>query len=94
MGSGKNYHFPFMWVQKGTVVKQLSIDHLHRREKANPVDTIRIDQGAIVENLSIRDLTLVNETDSPCVKFNNCGLIRLLRAEGLSEDEIINSGDI
>jgi hypothetical protein len=88
----KYYHFPFVWIQSETVIKQLSIDHLHRREYANPIDTIRVENGAAVDNLIINDLTLENHTDKHCEKLVNQGYIKTLRSVGLFEDEIKNEG--
>ena len=90
----KNNHFPFIWMQDGTVVKRLSIDHLHRREFVNPIDTIRIDAGAYVEEMWIRDLSLENHTDAHCPKLSNHGTVQVLRTEGLPEEEIENAGMI
>lgn len=90
----KDYHFPFVWIQDGTVVNQLSIDHLHRREYQNPIDTIRIDKGATVNNLIINDLTLENHTDKDCEKLHNQGRIKNLRLAGLTEKDINNEGTI
>ena len=44
----KEYHFPLIWVQGDTVVKSLSINHLHRREYTNPIETVCIDEGVVV----------------------------------------------
>ena len=74
----KNRHFPFIWIQSGTLVKQLSIDHLHRREYNNPIDTVRIDEGAVVDKLVIYDLTLENHTDEKCEEINNLGTVKNL----------------
>lgn len=90
----KDYHFPFVWIQSETVIKQLSIDHLHRREYANPIDTIRVEDGAVIDNLIINDLTLENHTDKPCEKLANLGHIKNLRVTGITENEIINKGNI
>ena len=64
--------------QSGTLVKQLSIDHLHRREYKNPIDTVRIDEGAVVDKLVIYDLTLENHTDEKCEEINNLGTVKNL----------------
>ena len=90
----KNYHFPFFWIQSKTVVKACTINGLHRREYVNPIDTIRIEKNAVVEQLSIYDLTLENHTDRPCAKLVNRGTLKSLRAVGLSENEIQNEGII
>ena len=94
MGNSKSYHFPFIWIQSNTMVKNLSIDHLHRREYVNPIDTIRIDRDAIVDNMVIHDLTLENHTEKTCAKLVNKGTLKTLHATGLSEEEIVNEGII
>ena len=94
MGRDKDYHFPLLWMQGGTVVKRLSIDHLHRREFVNPIETICIDQGAIVNELRIHDLSLENHTDRYCAKVHNLGKIEKLHLSGLDEKEIDNRGTI
>lgn len=90
----KNKHFPLIWMQDGTVVKRLSIDHLHRRERENPIDTIRIDAQAYVEQLWICDLSVDNHTNAHCPKLANRGRIQTLRTEGLQPEEIENTGTI
>ena len=89
-----DHHFPFIWVQGDTVVKHLSIDHLHRREFENPVDTIHIEKNATVYSLCIRDVTLENHTDRPCAKLVNRGEIHHLHIEGIEVEEIRNEGKI
>lgn len=86
--------FPFIWMQDETVVKNLSIEHVHRREFINPIETIRIEKTALVNNLFISDLTLENYTGSECVKFRNLGTVNRLRTIGLSKDELDNKGNI
>ncbi len=90
----KDYHFPFIWIQGDTVVKQLSIDHLHRRECVNPIDTIHIGKNATVHLLRVCDMDVENHTDTYCAKLVNRGEIRQLYIEGISEDEIDNEGII
>ena len=72
----------------------MSIEHFHRREHVNPIDTIRVDKGACVEQLWIRDLSLENHTQSHCPKLTNHGTIQTLRTEGLPAEEIENTGGI
>ena len=90
----KNYHFPFVWIQGETVVKQLSINHLHRREYKNPVDTIRIEKTAVVNRLHIQDLSLENYIHQDCAKLVNRGTVKELYAPDLTEKEICNEGSI
>lgn len=94
MGNKNYIQFPLVWIQSGTVVKNLSIDNLHRRENVNPIDTVRVDSGAVVDRIIIRNLTLENYTDGKCSKFHNCGEINNLYIEGLDSSEIDNDGVI
>lgn len=94
MGNGKDYHFPFIWIQDNTIVNRLNINHLHRREYINPIDTIRIEKDAVVNHLLINDLSVENHTDGYCAKLVNCGFMQTLRTIGLSENEIENNGII
>lgn len=90
----KSYQFPFVWIQEQTHVRACTISDLHRREKEDPVDTIVIDKGALVDTLTVRDLTLENATDASCEKTVNRGTIGSLRLSGLSERDIKNYGTI
>lgn len=88
----KSYHFPFIWMQSGTVVKNCAIHGLHRREYANPIETIGIDAGAVVECLTVDGFSLENHTGSPCAKLINRGTLKKLRVAGMTEKDIINEG--
>ena len=77
----KTYHFPLIWIQEETVVKNLSVRNLHRREYENPVDTIRVDPNAVVETLIVENLTLENHTGSTCNRFVNHGSVKDLRLD-------------
>ena len=90
----KDRHFPLVWVQDETVVNCLSIEHLHRREYDNPIDTIRIDPKAHVKKLNLRDLTVENQTDSDCAMFCNYGTIENLSISSGAEQDIANYGTI
>jgi hypothetical protein len=90
----KSYHFPLIWAQEEVVINRLSIEHLHRREHVNPIDTVRIEPRAFVRELNICDLTVENDTDSACAKVVNLGEIGRLRAQGMDKDEIVNRGTI
>lgn len=89
----KNYHFPLVWIQDDTRVGGLSVTHLHRREKVNPIDTVHIGKKARVERLILRDIRLENLTGAPCSVFRNFGKIGILDTD-LVEKEIENEGEI
>ena len=84
----KSRHYPLIWIQAETVVGRLAIRELHRREYANPIDTIHVGVGATVGELSVEDLTLENHTGLPCAKLRCLGSIERLRSSCISEDEI------
>jgi hypothetical protein len=94
MGDQKNHHFPFIWMQGGTLIKRISIEHRHRREYQNPIDTICIDKDAVIDEMIVRDLTLENHTGGDCAKISNHGTIGVLYAECISKEEIHNDGSI
>lgn len=86
----KSYHFPLVWIAEETVVKNLTISGLHRREFVNPVDTIHVGENAVVDTLTVNGLSLENHTDSHCPKLVNRGTIRNLSTDCLSLEEIEN----
>ncbi len=90
----KDYHFPFVWVQDGTIVKNLAVSHLHRRENENPIDTIRVEKNGVVERMCLCDLTIENHTESTCPLFVNYGVIKELSTFGVEEEKIENYGII
>ncbi len=90
----KTSHYPLIWIQGNTVVNQLSIDHLHRREYVNPIDTIRIDKNSVVNILNLRDITVENHTDNYCAKLVNRGTVGKLYAVDMCETDINNEGTI
>ncbi len=90
----KNYHFPLIWIQEETRVRQLSIDHLHRREFVNPIDTIKIDENTMVENLKLCDISVECYTDQECLTLKNCGHVKKLYLSDVSAEKIVNKGII
>lgn len=90
----KDYHFPFVWMQGGTVVKHISIHGLHRREQNNPIATVRVDTGAVVERMIVQDVTLENLTDTHCPVLENLGTISYLSLQDVPENTLEGSGSI
>lgn len=81
---------PVIWVQRSTVVKNLSVSQLHRRESANNVDTIHIGEKAEVGRLIIDDVTTTNTTGAPMYLLHNKGHIKYLsmkRVDAASEGD-------
>ncbi len=87
----KDYHFPLIWVQEDTAVKALSINRLYRREYANPIDTLHVGEGAVVECLTVNDFHVENHTDKHCSKFLNRGCIQKLVSDCLTDEDIENA---
>ena len=94
MGVNKNYHFPFIYIQEETVIKTLSIEHLHRRERVNPIDTIRIEPTATVDTLNLCDIVVENHTPAPCGVVVNLGSIGTLTTHAVRPTDIDNRGTI
>lgn len=94
MGDVKWYHFPFIWFQANTVSKKISIEHLHRRESVNNVDTVRVEKNSVVDSLVLHDVTVEDLTGKGCETFVNCGTVKNLCISGMSENEINNEGTI
>jgi hypothetical protein len=61
----KNHHFPLVWLQSGTHIKNLSITDLHRRECVNPIETIHIGSTAEVDTLNVSNCSSENQTGKP-----------------------------
>ena len=90
MGKSKDYHFPFIYIQNNTVLKQIGINGLYRREYINPVDTIQIGKNAKVDTLSVYGFDLENHTGKECNALVNYGVINELRTDSLSDGDIKN----
>lgn len=86
----KSYHFPLIWVQEDTAVKALSINRLYRREYANPIDTLHVGKGAVVECLTVNDFHVENHTDKHCSKLCNKGTVKCLTTDCLTDEDIEN----
>lgn len=80
MGGGKKYHFPFIWIQGDTRVKNMSITGVHRREYENPVATIQIDEKAEVNKLVLNDISAENYTGCEMPLIVNNGNVAELSA--------------
>ncbi|MBQ8341695.1 MAG: hypothetical protein IJY22_04890 [Clostridia bacterium] len=90
--------YPPIWVQGKTVVKNLSISHLHRREEALPRETVFVGKEAVVERLLLDNVTTENRTDSGTMPLlANHGKIKHLlmrRVDHGNCERIVNHGEI
>ena len=94
MGRAKYYHFPLISIQRYTRVKNLSIEHLHRREYENPVTTICIEKNAEVGNLILHDISSENHTQTPFSDIVNYGTVQRLHISDGPKNELLNEGVI
>ena len=61
----KGGRYPLLWVQKGVDVEGLGIYNVNRVEKKNPTPLLRVDSGATVKNLRLRDIYQKSELREP-----------------------------
>ncbi|MBR5506574.1 MAG: hypothetical protein IKV88_00830 [Clostridia bacterium] len=76
MGVDTKTHYPFIWLQNETHIKNLLIDGLYRIEHHNPIETIRIDEKTVVENLVINNASIENYTKSDVPLILNNGTVK------------------
>lgn len=92
----KSRQYPLIFIQKDTVIKSLAIEHLHRREYVNPVDTVQVGENAVVERLTVRDFTVENHTEGHCAELTCGGRICRLVSDSLTDDNVklIDGGSV
>jgi hypothetical protein len=91
------HNWPVIWVQGKTVVKNLSIRNVHRREYTLPLDTVHIAAGALVHRLILDNITTENYTGEPLKLFHNCGTVKYLCTRNLdaqADQAFVNDGII
>ena len=74
-----SYVYSLIWVDKETLVRNLKITNLSRKEYNNPVSTVCVRQGSVIERLildSVSTENLTSEGNMPLIK--NGGEIREL----------------
>ena len=84
----KDFHFPLVWIQSNTAVKNLKIDGLHRREYENPIATISIGNNTEVENLTVNNFSLENYKGVHCPKLLNKGTVKNFISDSIGEKDI------
>ncbi len=86
--------YTIVWINHETKVKNLCIRDVHRREKDDPIATIWVGKGTLIENFILENITSENYTDTPMPLLENHGTIKHLSARNLrtDKDEII-AGD-
>jgi hypothetical protein len=89
--------YPLIYVQENTVVNNLTIRALHRREEKLPRATIYVGKNALVNRLILEDITTTNTTGLPMPLLDNHGTIRYLSVKDIDSDQdpaLVNSGII
>ena len=89
--------YPFIWVQSGLKVKNLSIENVYRKEMNVAIETIGIDKGATVENLSLIHVVQENLLPEQFPLILNTGVIEKMYTNGLRSsggELLINNGSI
>ena len=89
--------YPLIYVQENTVVNNLTIRTLHRREEKLPRATIYVGKNALVNRLILEDITTTNTTGLPMPLLDNHGTIRYLSVKDIDSDQdpaLVNSGII
>lgn len=89
--------FPLIWIQGKTVVNDLSIAELHRKEKTLPKDTIFVGEGAHIKHLSVENVITENFTGGKMPLLRNKGHIDRLSMRHVScgtDERLINEGEI
>ena len=75
--------YPFIWVQSGLRVKNLSIENVYRKEKNVAIETIGIDEEATIENLSLINIVQENLLQEQFPLILNRGVIEKIYTNGL-----------
>ncbi|MBR2950051.1 MAG: hypothetical protein IKC46_09320 [Lachnospiraceae bacterium] len=73
-----SYVYPLIYIQEETVVKNLKIHALHRREFMTPVETVYVGADSVVDSLILENITNENHTDEPMPFLVNNGIIKNL----------------
>ena len=84
----KDYHFPFIWIQADTRVKNILIDGVHRVERANPIETIHVGKDTVVDTLTVKHICQENLTDSHLPMFVNRGKVGNLISDSVDIADI------
>ncbi|MBE6547200.1 MAG: hypothetical protein E7668_07195 [Ruminococcaceae bacterium] len=89
--------YPLIYISGESVVKRLSMDHIHRREHCVPIETIRVGTDTKVEQLILSDIVTENHTDEPMPLLVNKGKIRklvLTDVDAGADEKLLNIGSI
>ena len=79
--------YPLIQVQPDVKIKSLKISDMYRREYINPVETMRIHEGAEVDSLILENISTENHTREEGMPILvNDGVIRHLDAKNIMEN--------
>lgn len=92
--SDKTLQFPLIWIPGPQSVKNLTINHLHRREKEVACETVCIWSDSSVERLILNDVNVESEIDGDCPILVNDGRIKVFVSDCINKEEILGSGNI
>jgi hypothetical protein len=70
-------------VEQGTRVGALTIDGLYRSETCKAVETVKVQRGAEIASLTVRNTRVVNDTGKPIVFMSNGGDIGRLTLDNV-----------
>ena len=90
----KDFQFPLIWIPGPRSVKNLTIEHLHRREREVAAETIGIGDDVVIERLISNDVSVLSEIDGDCPVIVNDGKIKHFISDCLSADDIEGHGTI
>jgi len=72
------YVYPLIYIQEETVVKNLKVHTLHRREFFTPVETFYVGTDSFVDTMTLENITAENNTAEPMPFLVNQGNVACL----------------
>ena len=75
---GTSYVYPLIYIQEETVVKNLKVHTMHRREYVNPVETVYVGKESVVDSLILENITSENHTEENMTFLVNNGTVKHL----------------
>ncbi len=76
-----------LWVSHDTVVKNLTVRDLHRRETADPLPTVFVGKNTVIDRFVLENVSTENYTQTPMPLLENNGTIKHLSAANLRTDK-------
>ena len=81
-----SFVFPFIWVQDGLRIKDLTVRDVHRCENAVPAPTVFIGESTVIDRMVLSNISHENNTGVPFPLIENNGVINELSCEDLHTD--------